>query len=111
MGLTDPKCKPCTSDTPPLSHKDAEILLREFPDWTLKSDSIERTFKFADFKESMRFVNRVAEVAEEEGHHPDILISYNRVKLELSTHKIHGLSRNDFILASKIDESTETAVA
>ncbi len=111
MALTDEKCQPPKSGTPPLSHKDAEILLREVPDWTLKDDRIERTFEFGDFIEAMRFVNHVAGAAQEEEHHPDIHISYNKVKLELSTHKIGGLSRNDFILASKIDALTGAAVA
>lgn len=62
-----------------------------------------RQVKFRDFREAMSFVNRVADLAEEEGHHPDILISYNRVTFELFTHAINGLSENDFILASKID--------
>jgi 4a-hydroxytetrahydrobiopterin dehydratase len=111
MVLADQKCEPCRSGTPPLSHEDAEILRREVPDWALKEADIERTFKFGGFKEAMRFVNRVAGAAEEEGHHPDIHISYNTVRLELSTHKIGGLSRNDFILAAKIDALAQTPIA
>lgn len=102
MSLTQQKCEPCSRGTPPLSREEAEILLRETPAWTLKDSAIERTVKFADFKEAMRFVNQVAQAAEQEGHHPDIHVFYNRVTLELSTHKIAGLSRNDFILAAKI---------
>jgi len=60
-------------------------------------------FKFKGFREAMGFVNKVADIAEEEGHHPDIWISWNRVKLTLTTHKIGGLSRNDFIVAAKVD--------
>jgi 4a-hydroxytetrahydrobiopterin dehydratase len=111
MALSDQKCKPCNSDTPPLSREDAEILLREVPDWTLQDGSIEKMFEFSDFKEAMRFVNHIARAAEEEGHHPDIHIFYNKVRLVLTTHKIGGLSRNDFVLASKIEALTETAVA
>jgi 4a-hydroxytetrahydrobiopterin dehydratase len=111
MALSDQKCEPCRSDTPPLSRQDAEILLRELPDWTLKDGSIEKMFQFDDFQEAMRFVNHVAAAAEEEGHHPDIHIFYNKVRLVLSTHKISGLSRNDFILASKVDAMTRAAVA
>ena len=59
--------------------------------------------QFKDFKEAMKFVNKVAEAAEQEGHHPDIHIYYNKVRLELTTHKIKGLSENDFILAAKIN--------
>jgi 4a-hydroxytetrahydrobiopterin dehydratase len=109
MALADEKCKPCRSDTPPLSREKAETLLEQVPDWTLKDGSIEKTFQFDDFKEAMRFVNHLAGVAEEEGHHPDIYISYNKVRLELSTHKIGGLSTNDFIVAAKIDALTPTA--
>jgi len=65
---------------------------------------IKKQFKFKDFKEAMVFVNKVAEIAENEGHHPDITINYNRVTIELSTHSIGGLSENDFILAAKIEE-------
>jgi 4a-hydroxytetrahydrobiopterin dehydratase len=103
MKLAEQKCEPCTIGTPPLSRDQAEELLRETPRWTLKEDAIEREFTFADFRGSVDFVNRVAEVAEGEGHHPDIFIYYNTVRLHLTTHKIKGLSRNDFVLASKID--------
>jgi 4a-hydroxytetrahydrobiopterin dehydratase len=64
---------------------------------------IEQKFKFKYFKEAMVFVNKIAELAESEGHHPDIEISYNKVEIELTTHAIGGLSTNDFILASKIE--------
>lgn len=64
---------------------------------------IKKEFKFADFRGSMDFVNRLAAVAEEEGHHPAIFISYNKVRVTLTTHAIGGLSENDFIMAAKID--------
>jgi 4a-hydroxytetrahydrobiopterin dehydratase len=111
MALSDQKCEPCRSDTPPLSRQDAEILLREIPGWTLKDGSIEKMFQFDDFKEAVRFVNQVAGAAEEEGHHPDIHIFYSKVRLVLSTHKIGGLSRNDFILASKADALVQAGAA
>lgn len=66
--------------------------------------TIEKRFKFKDFAEAMKFVNKAAEIAEEEGHHPDIKISWNRVTLQLTTHAIKGLSENDFIMAAKIDK-------
>jgi 4a-hydroxytetrahydrobiopterin dehydratase len=76
------------------------------PGWELQPDEqkLVRSFKFKDFKEAMAFVNRVADLAEAEGHHPDILISWNRVRLELTTHAIKGLSENDFIMAARIGE-------
>lgn len=72
--------------------------------WEMEEDAIKRKFKFKDFKAAMTFVNRVAEIAESENHHPDIKISYNKVKIKLSTHAIKGLSENDFIVAAKIDK-------
>jgi 4a-hydroxytetrahydrobiopterin dehydratase len=103
MGLAKQKCQPCQIGTPPLSSEEAEALARETPQWTLAGEKVERELEFADFRGAIDFVNNVAEVAEEQGHHPDICVHYNKVKLELSTHKIGGLSKNDFILASKID--------
>jgi 4a-hydroxytetrahydrobiopterin dehydratase len=111
MKLQEQKCEPCRTGTPPLSLGDAVVLQREVPDWMLEGSVIERTFQFKDFQEAMRFVNHVAEIAESEGHHPDIHIYYNRVRLELSTHKIKGLSQNDFILAAKIDALATDAAA
>ena len=78
--------------------------MKETPGWTLKDNAIEREFKFKDFREAISFVNGIAEIAEEEGHHPDIYIYYNKVRLELSTHNIGGLSKNDFVLAAKVNE-------
>ena len=80
--------------------------LGEIPEWHLiEGAKIRRERKFKDFSEAMAFVNRVAKIAGEEGHHPDILIhDWNRVRLELTTHAINGLSENDFIMAAKMDE-------
>jgi 4a-hydroxytetrahydrobiopterin dehydratase len=108
MKLTEQKCEPCRGGTPPLSRQEAMVLLSEIPDWTLNDSSIERTFQFRDFKEAIGFVNKVADIANEQDHHPDIHIYYNKVRIELSTHKIAGLSKNDFILAAKIDELLKT---
>ena len=74
-------------------------------DWeVIKDHSIKRKFKFKDFKEAMKFVNDVADIANHEGHHPDIYIFYNIVDIELYTHAVKGLSENDFIMAAKIDK-------
>ncbi len=73
------------------------------PAWKLQQNAIEREIKFADFQQALDFVNRVAAIAEEEDHHPDIFISYSLVRLTLFTHKAGGLTKNDFILAAKID--------
>lgn len=88
-----------------MTQDQAEKLMAELnPDWELDGDEIQRAFKFKDFKEAMIFVNQVADIAEDEGHHPEIEISYNKVKIELTTHAIDGLSENDFIVAAKIDK-------
>jgi 4a-hydroxytetrahydrobiopterin dehydratase len=104
MDLTQKKCVPCEAGTPPL---DAGVILelaKNVPVWKIiDNKKLSREFKFKDFKEAMAFINRVAEIAETEGHHPDIYVFYNLVRLELSTHAVGGLSENDFILAAKID--------
>ena len=84
-----------------------KVMLDVVPGWTKTQgeiDKIEKSFKFKDFNEAMIFVNNVAEIAEEQGHHPDILIQWNKVTLTLWTHAIKGLHENDFIIAAKIDE-------
>lgn len=98
-------CVPCEGGTKPMEKGEiAKYLSLLKSPWAVKDDKeLERKFKFKDFKGAMSFVNKVAEIAEQEGHHPDIEISYNRVEIELSTHAIGGLSTNDFILASKIE--------
>ncbi len=95
------------SEEMPLSNETIHDLLTKSPGWALKGKVIERDFQFKNFREAMLFVNKVADVAEQQAHHPDILISYNKVMLTLSTHKIGGLSRKDFILAGKINVITD----
>lgn len=85
----------------------SEELLKELkPEWMLIDGGkiLATTYRFRDFVETINFVNKIAAVAEEEQHHPDLTISYNNLGVELSTHAIGGLSENDFILAAKIDE-------
>ncbi len=103
MKLSQMICSPIKKDTPPLPQTEAELLMPQIPSWSLGEKEIKREYRFKDFHEAMNFVNRVAGVAHEQDHHPDIGISYNVVQLTLSTHKIGGLSLNDFILAAKID--------
>ncbi len=100
-------CVPCEGGVAPLTKADAEETMKHVPGWALSDDgkNITRDFEFADFKEAMIFVNKVAAIAEGEGHHPDITIKWNKVHLDLSTHAIGGLSTNDFILAAKINAS------
>lgn len=103
MKLAEENCRLLGSGDKPLSPAETRELIKEINRWTWGEKSIEREYKFRDFRQSMDFVNQVADLAENQNHHPDIFISYSRVKLVLSTHKVGGLSRNDFILAAKID--------
>lgn len=105
-------CVPCEGGTLPLTNDQEEDLMRRVDSsWTLfrgQSSAIHRLrkqFKFKHFKEAMVFVNKIAEIAEAEGHHPDISLSYNKVRIDLYTHAVKGLSENDFILAAKIDRA------
>jgi 4a-hydroxytetrahydrobiopterin dehydratase len=102
--LKQKRCVACDARTPRLTMEEAEALMEQAPCWELEENKLSRRFKFRDFKEAMAFVNRVADLAEEEGHHPDIYISWNRVQLDLTTHAIKGLSENDFIMAAKIGD-------
>ncbi len=104
MSLAQEQPQSISDTTPALTPEEALNLAREVPEWKLHWDSIEREFKFDDFKQAVGFVNKVADEAEKENHHPDIAINYNKVHLALSTHKIGGLSKNDFILAARINE-------
>ena len=103
MNLIEKKCVPCEGGTPPLAKPAIDVLIKEIPLWSLKEGHLFRSFKFRNFKEAMVFVNSLAKLADEEGHHPDICIHYNRVEVELWTHAIKGLSENDFIIAAKAD--------
>ncbi|MFX0007323.1 MAG: 4a-hydroxytetrahydrobiopterin dehydratase [Promethearchaeota archaeon] len=92
---------------PPLTEDKENIYLHNVEGWSLIRENIhriKREFVFKDFEEAMRFVNKVADTAEDEGHHPDINIYYNKVILELYTHAINGLHLNDFVMAAKINE-------
>ncbi len=106
MTLAEQHCVPCEGRTVPLFRTEAEEHLKEIPSWTLSDDgkTISKTVKFKDFVEAMHFANNIAQVAEMEGHHPDLLIKWGSVTISLSTHAIGGLSENDFILAAKIDQ-------
>lgn len=114
--LASKKCVPCEGGVSPLPEERIQELLKEIPGWELVDSKLTRQFKFGNFIGSINFVNELAEIAEEEGHHPDIHIfyqravseprssAYNKVKLELMTHAAKGLTENDFILAAKINE-------
>ena len=105
MSLLRRKCAPCEGGVAPLAAEAAWKLAAEVPDWkvSIEPPRVSREFKFKDFAGAMKFVNRVAELAEAEGDHPDIHVHWNRVELVLWTHDIGGLSENDFIVAAKVD--------
>jgi 4a-hydroxytetrahydrobiopterin dehydratase len=104
--LETKNCVPCSSGTPKLEGQALEDLRREIgADWKIiDGHHLQRQFKFKDFKEALRFTNKVGEIAEAENHHPDILLTWGLVEVKIWTHKIDGLSENDFILARKIDD-------
>ncbi|MCE9585169.1 4a-hydroxytetrahydrobiopterin dehydratase [Candidatus Nomurabacteria bacterium] len=107
MTLLNKKCIPCEKNKgiKPFDKQKAEEYLFEIYNWVLgkNAKTISKEFKFKDFIGAINFINNVADIAEMEGHHPDIHINYNKVLLELTTHSIGGLSENDFIVAAKID--------
>lgn len=104
--ITNKHCQPCEEGSAQLTGEMIQSYLAELtqPWQVIDEKKIRRLFKFKDFKEAMIFVNRVADLAEAEGHHPDIAIHWNQVDIELWTHAINGLSENDFILAAKIEK-------
>jgi 4a-hydroxytetrahydrobiopterin dehydratase len=107
MGVLSSKsCKPCKKGTPALDPVAAKGLLSDLPEgWRITGGKkLEKEFKFPNFKEALAFTNKVGEIAEREGHHPDIQLGWGRVKLEIWTHSVGGLSENDFILAAKADD-------
>ena len=106
MNLTKKKCIPCEDKTmKPFSKKEALVYIQEVPEWELPKNAkkISRTWLLKNFVSAMKFINKVAVLAEKEGHHPDIFVSYNKVVIGIWTHSIKGLSENDFILAAKIN--------
>ena len=104
MGLAEKQCIPCQGGVPPLKGAEIEKYRAEIPEWNVVNEHrLERAFQFPDFKTALEFVNRVGELAEEQGHHPDLLLSWGRVEVRIWTHKVDGLTESDFILAAKID--------
>lgn len=104
--LSNKKCIPCRIGAPTLNEDEIKELIKELKEgWeVIDNKKLKKTYKFKDFKEALEFTNKVGKLAEEEGHHPVIHLSWGKVVLELWTHKIGGLHENDFILAAKIDK-------
>lgn len=106
QALTSQKCVPCEGNVKAFTPEQVAIYMPQVPQWQLlDNQKLQREFKLKDFKEALEFVNKVGEIAESEGHHPDIKIhGWNKVTITLWTHAIKGLFMNDFILAAKIDK-------
>jgi 4a-hydroxytetrahydrobiopterin dehydratase len=98
-------CKACEGDVEPMNQEQIKNLITQVPDWEVNEEGtvISRTFKFKNFFRTMSFVNAVAHVANQEGHHPDFQVGYSHCAILFTTHAINGLSHNDFICARKID--------
>ncbi|MFP6625501.1 MAG: 4a-hydroxytetrahydrobiopterin dehydratase [Deltaproteobacteria bacterium] len=102
--LVSKHCVPCSQGTPPLGSSEVAALLEGLDGWdAVQCHHLSKTFSFADFVEALAFVNRLGEVAEAEGHHPDILLAWGKVEVRIWTHVAGGLTENDFILAAKAD--------
>jgi 4a-hydroxytetrahydrobiopterin dehydratase len=103
--LADRDCVPCKGGVPPLPARRAEELRRQISaQWTVvDGHHLEREVKLRNFRQAMDLANRIAEIAESQGHHPDLLVSWGRLKISLFTHAINGLHENDFIMAARID--------
>lgn len=104
--LSKKHCVACEGDAQPLDKKETTLMMSQVNDWLLNdaTTKISRAFKFANYYETMAFVNSVAWIAHREDHHPDLLVSYNKCQVTYSTHAIGGLSANDFICAAKIED-------
>jgi 4a-hydroxytetrahydrobiopterin dehydratase len=103
--LASKTCIPCKGGVPPLTGRELESLVEEVPDWTVINEHhLTRAFKFPDFAHALAFVNKVGGLAESQGHHPDILLTWGKAEVTIWTHKINGLTESDFILAAKIDK-------
>ena len=103
--LASKTCVPCRGGTPPLKGEDLDDLRRQVPEWeVLGEHHLRRRFQFKNFREALGFVNRVGELAEEQGHHPDVSFGWGYAEVTIFTHKIDGLTESDFILAAKISE-------
>ncbi|MGI9103537.1 MAG: 4a-hydroxytetrahydrobiopterin dehydratase [Terriglobales bacterium] len=97
-------CVPCQGGVAALKGKELDAMRRKLPGWDVVNEHhLHRVYTFPDFKQALAFVNRVGDLAEQQGHHPDILLTWGKVEITIWTHKINGLTESDFILAAKID--------
>jgi 4a-hydroxytetrahydrobiopterin dehydratase len=101
--LAKEQCKSCDEGTPHLSRDEIQALLKQLDAWVQESQLITKTFEFKNYYQTMAFVNAVAWLSHREDHHPDLKVSYNKCRIDYSTHAVGGLSENDFICAAKVD--------
>ncbi len=103
--LAAKSCVPCRGGVLPLKGEELASFERQVPGWdVIDEHHVTKTFTFPDFRTALGFVNRVGDLAEEQGHHPDVYLSWGKVEIKLWTHKINGLTESDFIMAAKIDQ-------
>jgi 4a-hydroxytetrahydrobiopterin dehydratase len=102
--LASKTCVPCRGGVPPLSMDVASRLMEQLDGWSFEQGHLAKSFYFPDFASALAFVNKVGAISEEQGHHPDLYMTWGKVSLEVWTHKIDGLTESDFILAAKFDE-------
>ena len=101
--LAHRKCVPCEGDVPPYGEQQANQMLRALKGWIIENNALVKLYPFANFHQTMAFVNALAWVSHREDHHPDLQVNYNKCRVEYTTHAIGGLSENDFICAAKCD--------
>jgi 4a-hydroxytetrahydrobiopterin dehydratase len=107
--LASKNCVPCRGGVPPLGGEALRSLQAQVPGWSVEEGHhLTKNFKFPDFRQALAFVNRVGELAEEQGHHPDLFLAWGKVGVKIWTHAINGLTESDFILAAKIDRLHQT---
>ncbi|MDX2504348.1 MAG: 4a-hydroxytetrahydrobiopterin dehydratase [Gammaproteobacteria bacterium] len=108
LNLSQEQCQACRADAPKVSDNELKQLLAKIPDWNIETRDgvmqLEKTFQFKDFVTALDFTNKVAEIAEQAGHHPALLTEWGKVTITWWSHKIRGLHRNDFIMASRTDD-------
>ena len=103
--LASKNCVPCRGGVPPLKGSELANLTAHLPSWqVIDEHHLVRNYSFPDFRQALVFVNRVGDLAEQQGHHPDILLTWGKVGITLWTHKIDGLTESDFIMAAKIEK-------
>ena len=104
MNLADKKCVPCRGGVPPLKGEQLEQIAAQLAGWQVVAEHhLVKVYTFPDFRTALDFVNRAGAIAEEQGHHPDLYLSWGKVEVKVWTHKVNGLTESDFILAAKID--------